>query len=45
MAFACQRNSYLREMLVKVVSCTKVKEGFELVLDDTPLFPEGGGQV
>ncbi|XP_065666704.1 alanyl-tRNA editing protein Aarsd1-A-like isoform X1 [Hydra vulgaris] len=44
MAFACQRNSYLREMLVKVVSCTKAKEGFEVILDDTPLFPEGGGQ-
>ena len=45
MAFACQRNSYLKELVSKVVSCVRVKEKFEVVLSDTVLFPEGGGQV
>lgn len=44
MAWACQRNSYLKELVTKVVSCVKVKEGFEVVLNDAVLFPEGGGQ-
>jgi len=44
MAFACQRNSYLKELVSKVVSCVRVKEKFEVVLSDTVLFPEGGGQ-
>ncbi|XP_033732891.1 alanyl-tRNA editing protein Aarsd1-like [Pecten maximus] len=56
MALACQRNSYLREFKSKVKSCIpaestlvtngkkdKVK-GFEVILEDTILFPEGGGQ-
>ena len=45
MAFACQRSSYLKELISKVVSCVKVKDGFEVILNDTVLFPEGGGQV
>lgn len=44
MAWACQRNSYLKELVSKVVSCVKVKDGFEVILNDTVLFPEGGGQ-
>lgn len=44
MAWACQRNSYLKELVSKVVSCVKVKDGFEVILKDTVLFPEGGGQ-
>ena len=45
MAFACQRNSYLKELVSKVVSCTQIKNGYEVVLNDTVFFPEGGGQV
>ncbi|KAL4229377.1 Alanyl-tRNA editing protein Aarsd1 [Mactra antiquata] len=56
MALACQQNSYLKEFDTKVKSCSPavaciVKngkkenvEGFEVILDDTILFPEGGGQ-
>lgn len=44
MAFACQRNSYLKELVSKVVSCTQIKNGYEVVLNDTVFFPEGGGQ-
>jgi len=44
MAFACQRNSYLKELTCKIVSCIKVKHGFEVTFNDTILFPEGGGQ-
>ena len=45
MAFACQRNSYLKELVSKVISCVKIKDGFEVILNDSVLFPEGGGQV
>ncbi|XP_076455972.1 alanyl-tRNA editing protein Aarsd1-B-like [Babylonia areolata] len=56
MALACQQNSYLKEFTSKVVSCkasqvTVVQNGkknkvqcHEVVLEDTVLFPEGGGQ-
>ncbi|GFS18952.1 alanyl-tRNA editing protein Aarsd1 [Elysia marginata] len=57
MSFMCQKNSYMREFNSKVKSCkpasttiledgkkTKVK-GYEVILEDTILFPEGGGQV
>ena len=53
MALACQRDSYLRELKSRVKSIEKCSiklakkeklEGFEVVLDDTILFPEGGGQ-
>lgn len=56
MALACQQNSYLRELTSKVVSCKpaqisvlqngrKVKiQCHEVTLEDTVLFPEGGGQ-
>ncbi|KAK3797186.1 hypothetical protein RRG08_015160 [Elysia crispata] len=56
MSFMCQKDSYLREFSTKVKSCkpatttiledgkkTKVK-GYEVILEDTILFPEGGGQ-
>jgi misacylated tRNA(Ala) deacylase len=49
MVFACQKDSFLQEFKTTVVSCesTKVgdKDGFEVILEDTILFPEGGGQV
>lgn len=44
MTFACQRNSYLKELVSKVISCTQIKNGYEVVLNDTVFFPEGGGQ-
>eukprot|EP00118_Oscarella_pearsei_P010240 m.62153 g.62153 ORF g.62153 m.62153 type:complete len:414 (+) comp35043_c0_seq7:278-1519(+) len=49
MSFFCQRDSYARQLQAKVISCTKAKsddgrEGFEVELSDTVLFPEGGGQ-
>ena len=49
MVFACQRDSFLRTLKTKVVSCKAGKlaghEAFEITLEDTVLFPEGGGQV
>lgn len=56
MALACQKNSYLKELKTKVKSCTPAElkvvqdgkkatlKGFEVILEDTVLFPEGGGQ-
>ncbi|XP_022087093.1 alanyl-tRNA editing protein Aarsd1-like [Acanthaster planci] len=56
MAFACQKNSYLKELTTKVVSCTPAElkqvvngkkqtlQGYEIITEDTVLFPEGGGQ-
>ncbi|KAM7426852.1 Alanyl-tRNA editing protein Aarsd1 [Porites harrisoni] len=48
MVFACQKDSFLRTLKTKVISCKagKIngKEVFEVVLEDTVLFPEGGGQ-
>ncbi|KAM7310176.1 putative alanyl-tRNA synthetase [Ixodes scapularis] len=56
MIFACQKDSYLQHLKTKVVKCDaaflevltngkKEKQaGYELVLEDTVLFPEGGGQ-
>lgn len=56
MSFQCQKDSYLREFDTKVVSCTPAKlklvtngkkeqiSGYEIICDDTVLFPEGGGQ-
>lgn len=56
MIFACQKDSYLQILQTKVVSCNagtlqqivdgrKVDlPGYEIVFEDTVLFPEGGGQ-
>ena len=49
MVFACQQDSFLRSLKTKVVSCKAGKlagkDAYELILEDTVLFPEGGGQV
>lgn len=49
MVFACQQDSFLKHLKTKVLSCkgSKLagKEAFEVILEDTVLFPEGGGQV
>ncbi len=37
-------NQYIKEFTAKVVSCTEGKKGFEVILDKTAFFPEGGGQ-
>ncbi|CAK4637481.1 unnamed protein product [Aphanomyces euteiches] len=44
---ACQKNSFLRELSAKVVSCVRAPDSssdFDIVFDDSVLFPEGGGQ-
>lgn len=37
-------NQYIKEFNATVVSCTEGKRGFEVILDKTAFFPEGGGQ-
>ncbi|XP_069041907.1 alanyl-tRNA editing protein Aarsd1 isoform X1 [Lepisosteus oculatus] len=56
MAFQCQRDCYLQEFTTTVVSCRPAElkldnsgkketvKGFNVTLEDTVLFPEGGGQ-
>ncbi|XP_053681079.1 alanyl-tRNA editing protein Aarsd1-A isoform X1 [Anopheles nili] len=44
MVFKCQENSFLTEFKTKVISCEKVDKGYNVIFEDTVLFPEGGGQ-
>lgn len=56
MVFACQEDSFLKQYETKVVSCEKADlkttlkgskktiKGYEVILENTILFPEGGGQ-
>ncbi len=37
-------NQYIKEFSASVLSCTQGKNGFEVILDKTAFFPEGGGQ-
>ncbi len=37
-------SAYIRTFEAKVLSCTDGKKGYEVVLDQTAFFPEGGGQ-
>lgn len=37
-------NQYIKEFTANVLSCTESKRGFEVILDKTAFFPEGGGQ-
>lgn len=39
-----ERDSYLRTFEAVVTDCQAVEDGFEVVLDRTAFFPEGGGQ-
>ena len=49
MSFACQRDCYAKTYKTKVISCEPVqlegKSKYEVILEDTVLFPEGGGQA
>ena len=38
------RDPYAREFSATITSCREGKKGFEVVLDDTAFYPEGGGQ-
>ncbi|XP_026576730.1 alanyl-tRNA editing protein Aarsd1-like isoform X2 [Pseudonaja textilis] len=55
MAFMCQRDSWVQQFTTQVVSCCPAKlsteinkknilQGYHVILEDTILFPEGGGQ-
>lgn len=44
MVFKCQEDSFLTEFCSKCVSCESTDKGFNVVFEDTVLFPEGGGQ-
>ncbi|XP_063156534.1 putative protein PTGES3L isoform X1 [Candoia aspera] len=56
MAFMCQRDSWVQQFSTQVVSCCPAElsteiggkktilQGFHVILEDTILFPEGGGQ-
>ncbi|XP_044269349.1 alanyl-tRNA editing protein Aarsd1 [Tribolium madens] len=56
MVFKCQEDSFLKEFTSKVISCDKSEfdatvdgknvkiNGYEVILENTVLFPEGGGQ-
>ena len=37
-------NAYLSDFCANVVSCSECEKGFDVVLDSTAFFPEGGGQ-
>ena len=36
-------NAYLKEFTATVLDCQPNKTGFDIVLDQTAFFPEGGG--
>ena len=35
---------YVKEFEAEVISCTEGKKGYEIILDRTGFYPEGGGQ-
>ena len=38
-------DSHMKKFAAKVLSCEQVKDRFEVILDRTAFFPEGGGQL
>ena len=39
------KDAYLKEFSAIVLSCEKAENGYEVILDQTTFFPEGGGQA
>jgi len=39
-----EQNAYLTSFSAKVLSCEASKKGFDVILDQTAFYPEGGGQ-
>ena len=39
-----EANAYLKQFTATVLSCDEGKKGFDVVLDQTAFYPEGGGQ-
>ncbi len=37
-------NQYIKDFTANVVSCEKSEKGYEVILDKTAFYPEGGGQ-
>ena len=35
---------YIKEFSAKVVECRKEEKGFQVILDQSAFYPEGGGQ-
>ena len=44
MVFKCQEDSFLKEFTTNVSKIEKCDKGYNVILEDTILFPEGGGQ-
>ena len=40
----CYENAYLKNFTARVLSCVQGKKGFEIRLDRSAFYPEGGGQ-
>lgn len=40
----CQKDSYVKILKTNVISCNRVESHYEVILEDTILFPTGGGQ-
>ncbi len=40
-----ETDAYCREFKATVISCEKLEDGYEVVLDKTAFYPEGGGQA
>ena len=39
-----EENPYLTRFTARVLSCVQGKKGWEVTLDQTAFYPEGGGQ-
>ena len=38
------KDAYITEFTANVISCSESKKGYEVILDNTAFYPEGGGQ-
>ena len=41
---AYYRNGYQKSIESKIIDCIKSQKGYDVVLEDTCFYPEGGGQ-